>query len=87
MTMQTNLREEDVNEMKRAFREKVLPNNPKAEFSSFCMSEVEDALRKGKSENEMLQDLSDRLDRLEKLIRSTFDGHVLIDGQFKKIPV
>ena len=46
-----------------------------------------DALRKGKNENEVLQDISDRLDRLEKLIKLTFNGHVLIDGQFKKITV
>ena len=82
MAIQTNLREEDVNEMKKAFEENVLPNNPKALFESFDMSEMKDVLEKGKSDSERIQEISDRLDSIEQLIKSIFDGHVLIDGQF-----
>lgn len=32
-----------------------------------------------------IKDLTERVESLESLIRSIFDGHVLINGQFRKI--
>ena len=38
-------------------------------------------------DNEKVQELIDRVESLENLIKTTFDGHVLIDGQWRKITV
>ena len=35
--------------------------------------------------NKELQELIERVETLENLIKATFDGHVLINGQFRKI--
>jgi len=34
-----------------------------------------------------IENLTERIEDLENLIKSIFDGHVLIDGQFRKISV
>jgi len=36
-------------------------------------------------DNEKIQELIEKIEALENLLKLTFDGHVLIDGQFRKI--
>lgn len=43
-----------------------------------------DGFKKKPINDEKLQELIDRVDALENLIKVTFDGHVLIDGQWRK---
>lgn len=46
---------------------------------------LKEVLEKGKTENEVLRDILERIRTMENFLRHTFDGHVLINGQFRKI--
>ena len=85
MALQENLTKENLEDLKKTFNEKIAPENPEAAFKSFNMDAIEDALKKGKSENEMLISISYQLDCIENLIKKIFGDHVLIDGQFVDI--
>lgn len=37
------------------------------------------------NKDQQIKDLAERVEALERLINVTFNGHVLIDGQFVKI--
>ena len=51
---------------------------------TFCLPGVPE--RSESSERDVtFTDVVERLDRLETLVRLIFDGHVLIDGRFRKI--
>ena len=83
MSLQENLTEEDLGALKRTFDEKIAPTNPEATFKSFNMSD--------KDRQHLLEEnvasLELQVSDLTALIKSIFDGHVLIDGQFVKIAV
>jgi len=51
-------------------------DNPDIIHRTFNM----DALKKGKQENEMLQEITDKLDRLERKLDLIFGDHVLHGG-------
>ena len=83
MSLQENLTEEDLGALKRTFDEKIAPTNPEATFESFNMSD--------KDRQHLLEEnvasLELQVSDLTALIKSIFDGHVLIDEQFVKIAV
>ena len=81
MALQQNLTEENLNDLKATFDKKIAPFNPEATFKSFSMS-TED--RQNLME-ENIASLEMQVTDLTALIKSIFDGHVLIDGQFRKI--
>lgn len=87
MALQENLTEESVEKLKACFEKEILPSNPEATFKKIDMRDMKIALEKGKSDSEKIQEISDRLETLENLVKQTFGGHVLIDGQFIKIQV
>ena len=75
MGEQQNLTEENVEEL-RAELEKMQEGNPELKYRFFPQGEDEQPSNKK---------LFEKIEDLERLIKITFDGHVLIDGQFQKI--
>ena len=47
---------------------------------------LQEAFKKGKTENEMLTEILDRLGKLESFVKHALGGHVLIKGQWKQVP-
>lgn len=44
-------------------------------------------LKRHITDKEQIKELADRVESLERLIRITFNGHILINGQFQKITI
>lgn len=90
MGEQRNLTEENVKDL-RAHLEKMKLDNPELEYRFFEQQEPE-PLKPLKHDPIMSQlfDMEDKIERLEMKIDkilNIFDGHVLINGEFKKIAV
>jgi hypothetical protein len=81
MAIQENLTKGNIDELKKTFDEKVITTNPGATFKTFSMS-FQDRQR---ILEENVASLEMQVSELTSYIKSVFDGHVLIDGQFKKI--
>ena len=79
MGEQRNLTEENVEELK-AKLEQMQVNNPELEYRFFNQnSPVE------KFNDKILKEISEKIESLDRKINLIFDGHVLMDGEFKKI--
>ena len=87
MAMMENMTEEEVKEMQVAFEEKIKTKNKEATFSPFTMRDPFKMPEKNNLENleDKVNDLTIQVAQLEHFIKTVFDGHVLIDGQFRKI--
>jgi len=83
MALQQNLTEENLNDLKKTFDEKVAPTNKEATFQSFPMSDSDRQILLEENVASLELQVSD----LTRYIKSVFDGHVLIDGKFVKITV
>jgi len=83
MALQENLTEENVKDLKKVFDEKIALENPKAIFKTFPMADHE----RIKIMEENIASLELQVSELTAYIKSVFDGHILIDGQFRKINV
>ena len=81
MALQQNLTEENLNDLKKTFDEKIAPVNQEATFKTFNMLDRE---RQALLE-ENVASLELQVSELTAYIKSVFDGHVLINGQFVKI--
>ena len=80
MGEQRNLTEENVEDLTSRL-EKMQETNPDLEYRFF--EQGEDSEQRGVGER--IGELCEKMDSLETLVRQIFDGHVLIDGEFKKI--
>lgn len=67
--------EEKLSEMKK--------QNPDIEYRVLEMGDLKETLGKGKVENEMLQEISDKIDALNGNFNRIFGEHILIKGEFK----
>ena len=76
MGEQQNLTEENVEEL-RAQLDKMKEDNPELRYRFYP--------QKGKPASATNDQLMEKIEDLERLIKITFDGHVLIDGRFQKI--
>ena len=87
MAMMENMTEEEVKEMQAIFEEKIKPKNKEAAFYPFTMRDPFKMPEKNNLEKfeDKITDLSIQVAQLEHFIKTVFDGHVLIDGQFRKI--
>ena len=83
MALQQNLTEENLKELEKTFQEKIAPTNPDATFQSFPMSDRDRQILL----EENVASLELQVSELTALVKSIFDGHVLIDGKFVKIAV
>ena len=79
MGEQRNLTEENVEELK-AKLEKMKFNNPDLDYRFYNQnSPVE------KFNDEILKEVLEKMDALDRKLDLIFDGHVLMNGEFKKI--
>ena len=76
---QRNLTEENVDELKKKL-EKMKINNPDLEYR-FWEQDEKESLEVQKN----IKEINEKLDSLERLIKHTFGGHILIDGEFKQV--
>ena len=83
MALQENLTEENVNDLKKVFNEKIAPENPEAVFRQF--NTPEDDRQRLLEEN--VASLKLQVSELTAYLQSVFDGHFLIDGRFIKLNV
>ena len=86
MGEQRNLTKENVDELKgRLDRMKV--DNPDLEYKFFPQEGTQEDTGEDRSftEHELLQELIEKVDKIDRRLTLIFDGHVLIDGEFKKI--
>ncbi len=76
-----NMTESEIKEMQNIFNKRIASKNSEAEFKPFSMSDKEryDLLEENVASLEL------QVSDLTAYIKSVFDGHVLIDGQFRKI--
>ena len=81
MAQQENLTEENLNDLQKTFDEKIAPTNRDATFKTFVMSDKD----RQRILEENVASLELQVSELTGYIKSIFDGHVLIDGQFVKI--
>ena len=79
MGEQRNLTEENVEELK-AKLEQMQVNNPELEYSFFNQNSPAE-----KFNDKILKEVLEKMESLERKIDLIFDGHVLMDGEFKKI--
>jgi len=81
MATQQNLTEKNLDDLKKTFEDKIAPTNPDATFRSFNMNDKD----RQRLLEENIASLELRVSDLTFYMKSIFDGHVLIDGQFVKI--
>jgi len=88
MATAENLRKEELTALENFFKENIEPVNKEATFTRHIAPR--DIL--GRRENDPAQSLGLRISKLEEQVselttylKLIFDGHVLIDGQFRKI--
>ena len=79
MGEQRNLTEENVEELK-AKLEQMQVNNPELEYRFFNQNSPAE-----KFNDKILKEVLEKMESLERKIDLIFDGHVLMDGEFKKI--
>jgi hypothetical protein len=72
-----NLNEKNVEEIEQAIKE-MKEHNPDIISKTFSMDE----LLKGKAENEMLQEIADKVDAIGRKLDLIFGEHKLINGKF-----
>ena len=78
MGEQRNLTEENVEELKAKLEEMQI-NNPELDYRFYNQnSPVE------KFNDEILKEVLEKMDALDRKLDLIFDGHVLMDGEFKK---
>jgi len=82
MALQQNLTKENLNDLKKTFDERIAPTNPEATFKILNPMDNEDRQR---LLEENVASLELQVSDLTAYIKSIFDGHILIDGQFRKI--
>lgn len=82
-----NLTESNVNELQDKLTD-LLKENPDIESRVYPM---DDSSSKEMSYEEVINQklirIEDKVEGLEKLLHQIFDGHILINGEFKKINV
>lgn len=76
-----NLTDENVTDLEEKLSE-MQKGNPDIEHRVYQMNSLQETLEKGKAENEMLQEISDKLDTLNNKLDMIFGSAVLINGQF-----
>jgi len=74
-----NLRDVDVDVLKKCFDQNVKTDNPEATLRIFDEPHGTADLR------EAIVHLGSKVDALQSFIKHIFDGHVLINGRFEKI--
>ena len=79
MGEQRNLTEENVDELRKRL-ERMQKTNPDLEYRFFEQDEIEDVMPSNQDILDELEDIKRKLD----LIFDIFDGHILIDGSFRK---
>ena len=79
MGEQQNLTEENVEELK-AKLDMMKKDNPDLRYRFYQQAE-----RAAADAGDPHKEILDRIDALERLVKTIFDGHVLIDGRFQKI--
>jgi len=82
MGEQRNLTEENIQELKKEL-ERMKAENPDLEYRFFEQDGKEELHPTNKDIMDELQSIRRRLDNIKHI----FDGHVLINGKFKKIEV
>ena len=78
-----NMTEEEVKKMQECFIDNIKSENKEVVFKPFTMSDKE----RQKILEENIASLELQVSELTDYIKSVFDGHVLIDGQFRKITI
>lgn len=79
MGEQRNLTEDNVEEL-REHLERMKKDNPELEYRFFEQE-------KSDTDQVSMDNIFHKIEALERKIDSIFDGHVLINGEFKKITV
>jgi len=79
MGEQRNLTEENVDELRKRF-ERMQKTNPDLEYRFFEQDEIEDVMPSN-------QDILDELEDIKRKLDLIFDGHILINGSFRKINI
>ena len=81
MATMENLSKDEVAKTLGFFKKEIEPANKAAEFKAFSMSDKErmDLLERNVASIEL------QISELKEYISNIFDGHVLIDGKFRKI--
>lgn len=77
MATMSNLTEENVDDLKEMFTEKILKSNPYAKL------EIRD--RESDSVEQKIEELSERVETLTNLIKHSLDNHVLISGEWVRV--
>ncbi len=81
MALLQNLTEENLNNIRETFNEKIAPTNPEATFQSFPISDKD----RWRLLEENIASLELQVSELTTYIKAIFDGHVLINGHFVKV--
>ena len=85
MSEQRNLTEENVDELKEHL-DRMKIDNPELEYNFFPQEDAQEDTKVEwrLSEHELLQELIEKVDKLDRNLKLIFDGHVLIKSQFIK---
>lgn len=78
-----NIMEEQIEGLEEKLKS-MQDENPDLSYQIYNQ-DTEETLKKGKSQNEMLQEISDRIERMENLIKHIFGDAVLINGKFQSL--
>ena len=81
MGEQRNLTEENVDELKRKLG-RMKEDNPDLEYRFFPQEDTADD--RAFTDRELIQELIDKVEKLDRRLALIFDGHVLMNGQFVK---
>lgn len=88
MATMENMTEAEVKKMKQYFEDKIASINDKATFNQFkTLRTDEHMLQRIEKLESVMNDLTIQVSQLDHFIKTIFDGHVLIDGQFRKINI
>ena len=88
MATMENMTEAEVKEMKQYFEDKIASKNNEATFTPFkTLRTDEHMLQRIEKIESIMNDLTIQVSQLDHFIKTIFDGHVLIDGQFRKINI
>jgi hypothetical protein len=86
MGEQRNLTEENVEDLKKQL-ERMKVDNHDLEYNFFEQKKFTETLASETNPYPSNKDIMDKLESLEHKIDMIFDGHILLDGEFKKITV
>ena len=89
MALMENLTDENVDMAEDFFKKKIASVNEEALFSRFKIPDVK-SKKEVKQEHQLVLRvnlLENQVKSLESYIKSVFDGHILINGEFKKINI